>query len=152
MTQTQTAGDERLKKLEAGKLGREAKTMEAMIRLYCEAHHGTKGKDLCPQCLELRDYAFKRLACCPFGEDKPVCAKCKVHCYKPVFRERVAAMMRYAGPRIMLRHPILSLEHLFKSLTVTPPEKLRGKARPRPAAAAPRDAASATEPKTKENE
>ena len=115
-----------MKRLESGALAREARTIASMIELYCRAHHGTKS-GLCPECEELNAYARKRLSCCPFGQDKPVCAKCKVHCYKPAMREKIGAVMRFAGPRIVFVHPLLSLEHLWKSLTVMPPEKPRAK-------------------------
>lgn len=129
MTKSQMSSDQRLKKIEKGSLKREADTVLAMMRIYCRAHHGTNGKDLCPDCQSLVDYAFKRLSCCPFGEKKPACAKCKVHCYKPEYREKVSKVMRYAGPRIVFSHPVMALEHLWKSLTVTPPEKPRGRPR-----------------------
>lgn len=129
MQQPSQQKDDRFKRLEAGPLKREADTVLAMIRIYCRAHHASQGDVLCPECQELADYAMKRLACCPFKEDKPVCAKCKVHCYKPEYRKRISDVMRYAGPRVLLSHPLLALEHMWKSLTVTPPEKPRGKAR-----------------------
>ena len=40
-----------------------------------------------------------------------MCAKCPVHCYKADVREEVKAVMRYAGPRMPRRHPILTLFH-----------------------------------------
>lgn len=129
MTESRTPNDQRLKKIETGPLKREADTVLAMMRIYCRAHHNTKNGELCPECRELVDYAFKRLSCCPFGEKKPTCAKCKVHCYKPACRARISEAMRYAGPRVMFTNPILALEHLWKSLTVTAPEKPRGKPR-----------------------
>ncbi len=137
MSDNQSTENPRLKRLETGALSREAETVGAMIAIYCRAHHRTDGKTLCPECRELAAYAFKRLSCCPFGHDKPVCAKCKVHCYKPAYKEKIAEVMRYAGPRIVFKHPILALEHLWKSATVTPPEKPRAKPRVRPAAAVP---------------
>lgn len=127
MKDAQQQESPRLQRIKSGPLKREADTVLAMVRIYCHAHHGTKGDELCPDCQELADYAFKRLSCCPFKEEKPVCAKCKVHCYKPAYREKISEVMRFAGPRVMFKHPILSLEHLWKSLTVTPPEKPRGK-------------------------
>lgn len=129
MQQRSQQTDDRLKRLVAGPLKREADTVLAMIRIYCRAHHALQGDALCGSCQELADYAMKRLACCPFKEGKPVCAKCKVHCYKPEYRKRISEVMRYAGPRVLFSHPLLALEHMWKSLTVTPPEKPRGKAR-----------------------
>ena len=91
----------------------EARTIEAMIRIYCRDDHGAQQDGLCPECAELQSYAGLRLEKCPFQEDKPTCAKCAVHCYTPVLRERVRAVMRYAGPRMLLRHPVLALMHLI---------------------------------------
>ncbi len=108
----------RMKRLESGALGREARTVAAMIEIYCRVRAPTGVDTLA---------AMKRLACCPFGEHKPVCAKCRVHCYKPAMREQISAVMRFAGPRVMFSHPLLALEHLWKSLTVTPPEKPRAR-------------------------
>ena len=56
--------------------------------------------------------AERRLEKCPFAEEKPTCVKCPVHCYEAVMRERVRQVMRYAGPRMLLRHPVLALLHL----------------------------------------
>jgi hypothetical protein len=56
---------------------------------------------------------MERLRRCPFQEGKTTCAKCPIHCYKPTMRERVRVVMRYAGPRMMLRHPSLAMWHLF---------------------------------------
>ena len=95
----------------AGKrLVREWQTIAAMIRCYCEGRHHTS-EALCPECRELLDYAAVRLERCRFGVEKPICAKCPVHCYQPARREQVKAVMRYAGPRMLWRHPVLSLRH-----------------------------------------
>ncbi len=117
----------RLDRLKTGALAREAEMIEAMIRLYCRANHSEGDSELCPQCTELLAYARKRLACCPFGHEKPVCAKCKIHCYKLAMRAEIGNVMRFAGPRVVIRHPILALDHLWKSLTVVPPEKPRAR-------------------------
>jgi len=92
------------------RLARESQTIAAMIACYCRDHHGAQGAP-CSGCMELRDYAAERLERCRFGPDKPVCAKCPVHCYQRLRREQIRAVMRYAGPRMLWRHPILSLHH-----------------------------------------
>ena len=97
------------------RMAREERTVEAMIRLYCHDHHA--GHDgLCVACGALADYARERLANCPFQENKPTCAKCAVHCYRPAMRERVRTVMRYAGPRMLIRHPVLAVMHLLDGL------------------------------------
>jgi hypothetical protein len=100
-------------------MNREKKTVSEMIRIYCRAHHGTSD-DLCPQCTELFDYAMCRLDRCPFGADKPTCAKCPIHCYKPQMRDQIRDVMRYAGPRMLLRHPILAVLHKLDGKTPDP--------------------------------
>ena len=95
------------------RLRRERKTIQAMIRLYCREQHGLPQKGLCPDCQELEDYALGRLVRCPFQENKPVCVKCTVHCYRPEMRLRVSQVMRYAGPRLLLHHPVLAVRHLI---------------------------------------
>lgn len=97
------------------RLAREEKTVAAMVRLFCHAHHSS-AVGLCPDCAALLDYARSRLARCPYGAAKPTCAKCPIHCYRPQERERIRAVMRYAGPRMLLRHPMLALLHLLDGL------------------------------------
>ena len=66
----------------------------------------------CPQCEAFLQYAARRLEKCPYGQDKPTCANCPVHCYKKAPREYAKEVMRFAGPRMMTRHPWLALMHL----------------------------------------
>jgi len=94
------------------RLAREEATLAAMMAIFCRDHHGRQ-PFLCSDCTALLDYARRRLAACPFGEDKPACNHCQVHCYSALQRERVKAVMRYAGPRMLWRHPLLSLHHLL---------------------------------------
>lgn len=111
------------------RLERERRTLCAMIELYCEGRHGTDG--LCADCEELHSYAMERLTKCPYGAKKPTCADCPIHCYKPVMRERVREVMRYAGPRMLGKHPVLALLHLWDGAVKKPPRPLRPP-RPKP--------------------
>ena len=99
--------------VEHSRLRRERRTMQAMIEIYCREQHKPPEGKLCPECQELEDYALGRLARCPFQADKPVCAQCAVHCYRPEMRQRVRVVMRFAGPRMLLRHPMLAVRHLL---------------------------------------
>jgi hypothetical protein len=94
------------------RMQREARTIEAMIHFYCHDHHASQG-GLCDGCDELLAYALLRLEKCPFQEGKTTCAKCPIHCYTPAMREQVRDVMRYAGPRMVFRHPILTLYHFL---------------------------------------
>ncbi|NIP17693.1 MAG: nitrous oxide-stimulated promoter family protein [Xanthomonadales bacterium] len=100
----------------SGRLKREHATLVCMTGIYCADHHGSARGELCAECAALMRYAERRLAKCPYGEAKPTCAKCPIHCYKRAQREHVRAVMRYAGPRMPRRHPIRALTHTFDKL------------------------------------
>ena len=98
-----------------GKLAREEKTIEIMIHTYCRnLHHHDSG--ICDECNELLMYAKKRLGNCIQGTKKTTCGRCKVHCYKPEMRQKIKIVMRYSGPRFLLRHPLLLLIHFIDGL------------------------------------
>ncbi|MBT8074363.1 MAG: nitrous oxide-stimulated promoter family protein [Xanthomonadales bacterium] len=94
-----------------GRLRSEHKTLVCMTKIYCEDHHGQHPGGLCGECAALMEYSAKRLAKCPYGEDKPTCANCPIHCYKPARKAQAREIMRYAGPRMLLRHPLLAIAH-----------------------------------------
>ena len=130
----------------------EKKVVALMIRMYCRRHcrqqgrtaradltnrtgrttdtnqagrtgarHTTRG--LCPECATLLDYALRRLDSCRFGNGKPSCRKCPVHCYHADMRERIRTVMRWAGPRMIFRHPIAATRHLLRELRSPEPAK-----------------------------
>ena len=99
---------------------REYKTIVAMIELSCCERHGTKKGELCPACQELLTYAGTRLDQCPYRKNKPTCAQCPIHCYKPAMREQIRDVMRYAGPRMLRWHPVLAIVHLLDGLKKKP--------------------------------
>ncbi|HHY88446.1 MAG TPA: nitrous oxide-stimulated promoter family protein [Chloroflexi bacterium] len=100
------------------RLYRERTTMETMIAYYCRHKHGSA--TMCPDCQALYDYACERLKRCPFQAEKPTCANCKVHCYRPEMRQQVKAVMRYSGPRMLTNHPVLAIMHLVDGLRPAP--------------------------------
>lgn len=106
---------------------REKLTIGKMIALY---------EQKCPKALQdekhyrtLNSYAEKRLDRCIFGEEKPACKQCPVHCYQPEKREEMKQIMRWAGPRMLWHHPILTVLHLIDDRRPVPelPEKYRPK-------------------------
>ena len=99
---------------------REGKTIEAMIGMHCHDLHETEGDKVCTDCRELIDYEVVRLEKCPFQDDKTTCTTCSVHCYKPAMREKIRAVMRYAGPKMMTRHPALALCHAIDGSRTEP--------------------------------
>ena len=111
------------------RLRREQLTIGAMLRIWCEAHplHVRLDADeLCVECADLFDYASYRLFKCPYGEEKPTCKKCPIHCYTKDKRDQMHEVMRFAGPRMLLRHPILAVRHLLDERREPPPQRKRG--------------------------
>ncbi len=90
----------------------EQRVVGQMIRLYCRKKEGNK--ELCPSCKELLQYATARLEHCKFGENKPTCKKCPIHCYSPQMRERIRKVMRWAGPRMIWYHPVAAIKHIIR--------------------------------------
>lgn len=88
--------------------------VEQMIRLYCRRHEGHA--ELCPDCQELLDYAHNRLSRCRYGKEKPTCRRCPIHCYRLEMKERIIAIMRWSGPRMILYHPFAAIRHLFREM------------------------------------
>jgi hypothetical protein len=115
---------------------RALKTLQTMVRLYCHSHgHGhAPGDALCSDCAALFDYARRRLERCVFGDAKPTCANCVVHCYKADMREQIRVVMRWAGPRLMLRHPVMAIVHLLEERRPAPMLPARRARGPAPAA------------------
>jgi hypothetical protein len=125
-----TDGVEDRRKHEDGpRVLREKETMTYMLALYCRRQHRNREKigvslpssgsrtskevALCEECLQLHQYAMKRLTFCPFGEEKTTCVGCPVHCYADQQREQIRKVMRYAGPRMLWLHPVLAVHHIL---------------------------------------
>ena len=92
---------------------REKAVVSEMIALYCRRQHGRKN-GLCPECTALNTYARQRSDKCPFMETKTFCSNCKVHCYKPEMREEIRTVMRFSGPRMIFRHPVMAVRHVLE--------------------------------------
>ena len=100
------------------RIAREGKTIGVMISFYCRTHH--QSNTPCLECAQLLEYALKALKRCPFQEDKTTCVKCPVHCYKRDMREKIRTVMRYSGPRMIYRHPMLAVFHIIDSRRKAP--------------------------------
>ena len=94
-----------------GRLKREHATLRCMTEIYCAHHHVPYEGKPCARCEYLLGYAAQRLEKCPYGEKKPTCTLCPVHCYKKQQRQQVRVIMRFSGPRMALRHPWRSFLH-----------------------------------------
>lgn len=107
---------------------RESRVMAEMISLYCrDVHHTAKGS-LCPECAALSAYAQKRIVRCPFMRTKTFCSVCSVHCYAPEQQEKIREVMRYSGPRILFRHPVMCVHHGIDTLEAEMRSKEKTKA------------------------
>ena len=93
---------------------REKRMVSQMIALYCRKKHHPRG-DLCPQCAALDAYAKMRADKCPFMETKTFCSNCRIHCYKPDMRAKIREVMRFAGPRMILHHPVAAIRHVVET-------------------------------------
>lgn len=96
------------------KCEREKAMVSQMFSLYCKKNHKVKS-GLCPGCAELAEYAKQRSDKCPFMETKTFCSNCRVHCYKPEMREKIRAVMRFSGPRMIFHHPVAAMRHLIET-------------------------------------
>lgn len=102
---------------------KEKKLIPVMIKKYCNGKHkekrkaqGIKHGEVCHECKELTEYALFRLDKCPFKVNKKFCSFCKIHCYKPEMREKIKAVMKYSGPRMLPSHPIFAISHVVQMI------------------------------------
>ena len=94
------------------RIEREKRTVGIMVKMYCDHHHGQNSL-LCSGCNELTEFANERISRCVFQEDKPVCSECQIHCYHHSMREKIKTVMRYSGPKMIFRHPVIGIRHLI---------------------------------------
>lgn len=95
---------------------RERRVVAEMIAVYCHGNHGTRPGELCDECARLAEYASARVSRCPLMATKSFCSRCRAHCYAADRRERIRDVMRYAGPRMMLHHPVMCVRHAADTL------------------------------------
>lgn len=95
---------------------RERLVVTQMIGVYCRGNHKTPRGRLCPECAALTEYASARIGRCPFMATKTFCSQCRVHCYAPAQRQAIKDVMRYAGPRMLLSHPVMTVRHGIDTL------------------------------------
>jgi hypothetical protein len=90
------------------------KTARIMIEIFCRHFHQIRP---CKDCDELLEYLEKKIEKCPYAADKPACTDCPIHCYQKDMRSRIQMVMRFSGPRMIYRHPVLALRHLLRNKT-----------------------------------
>lgn len=87
------------------------KTLNFMFDIYKKSHPQRK-EDLD----ELKSYAFTRIDKCPNVEEGIYCNTCKIHCFKEDEKEEMRKIMKFSGPRMMIYHPILAMDHLISTI------------------------------------
>lgn len=97
------------------RLKREEETLMSMIKLYCK-NSKHDGNIPCNECAQLISYATNRLHSCKFGANKPVCAKCTIHCYESQMRNKIRFVMKITGLKMILKHPILLFNHMIDAV------------------------------------
>ena len=101
------------------RIAREKLTIRRMIALYQRGAPAVSTEEGHYEALFA--YAEKRLDKCVFGEEKTACKQCPVHCYQPAKREEMKQILRWAGPRMLWHHPILTVRHLIDDKRPVPP-------------------------------
>lgn len=91
---------------------KEKKVSALMIELYCRRQHHTEKGALCSECANLENYVFTRIDHCPHIETKTFCSACQTHCYRKDMREKIRAVMRFSGPRMLFHHPVMAIRHV----------------------------------------
>lgn len=94
---------------------KEIEVVQLMIQKYCNGVHKSKSGFICEDCKALLNYVILCRNRCPYGDNKPFCSNCDIHCYKPVIKSKIRSVMRYSGPRIILSHPLIAIRHLTES-------------------------------------
>ena len=95
---------------------REKNTIRLMIGIYCRGHHHAK-KEVCGTCMVMLHHAMACIDRCPYQkENKPVCGLCPTQCFDADKLRQFKHVMSYAGPRMLMAHPILSMLHCLDAL------------------------------------
>lgn len=94
-----------------GKVAFQKQVISEMIHLY--VRRKLHLRQMPPEYVALEAYCLARLDACKFADAKPKCVDCKVHCYEPAMRKRVKEVMRWAGPWMLLYHPVDTFKYMF---------------------------------------
>ena len=106
---------------------KESEVVTLMISLYCKKKHGCNG-ELCADCAELLEYVKLRRNRCPWGDNKPFCSSCKIHCYIPKMRKssnlsfsaKKSSRNRKISGLFLVFSPLFEIQEKPLTPTVTP--------------------------------
>ena len=112
-------------------LNRDVKTLIQLIGIFCDNKHKSRPKNhwdpqnrtrtinesnspkLCQECSDVLDYSIKQSEKCPL-DPKPLCKRCKIHCYSSDYRLKIKEVMRYSGMHLLTHGRVDLLFHFFK--------------------------------------
>ena len=100
-------------------LAREQDSISKMIAIYCNKQHNSSHK-LCEECKNISEYASKCISLCQYGANKPVCGKCPSNCFRGDMYGKMVKIMRFAGPHMLYKHPILTARHILDAFRKPP--------------------------------
>ena len=105
---------------------KDIRVLTDFVSIFCRENHPDEGKSpftvkderlqrslsggdiaLCPDCQKLLTHGIAKRLQCPY-DPKPMCKKCKTHCYAPGYRERMREVMKFSG-LYLVRHGRLDL-------------------------------------------
>jgi hypothetical protein len=84
-----------------------SKSVFPLPDLRLERSLGNKNMELCDDCRKLLNHGIAKLLQCTY-DPKPMCKKCRTHCYAPGYRERIREVMRFSG-LYLVKHGRLDL-------------------------------------------
>ncbi len=107
---------------------KEKELITIMINIYNKKKF--KQKQLTKEMQELLDYAYVRIENCPHRKknvngEKPFCSCCTIQCYKADMKQKMVEVMKFSGPRLIFLHPIVSIDHLQKTLKFKKSKRVR---------------------------
>lgn len=100
------------------KVTKDRATMEAIGSIYCRGNHdgSSRGSDaMCPECRKVIEATLERAAACPYGHEGN-CEDCATHCQRGDAQREIKRIMRYAAPRMAVRHPLMTATYLKKKI------------------------------------
>ena len=100
----------------ARRIDKDRRTLEAIGRIYCAAHHDSLFKDsagLCGSCRQTVERTLERTVSCPFGHEGN-CQDCDIQCQRGEDQRRIREIMRYSAPRMAFTHPLMTIDYLRK--------------------------------------
>lgn len=95
-----------------------------MIKIFCKSNHSDDNtyncNNLCNKCYDMQKYMHYRIDHC---KQNNFCAYCGTKCHPKDKSDYMKKIMRYSGPRIFKKYPIISIKHFIKKLVYKNIEK-----------------------------